>query len=147
MIKDGNPQQAADPRNFSSKQTFEFRVPDGSADIYMLMAGLIVAGQHGLEMENSLEMAEELYADVDIFADHYKEKLEQLKQLPTCCWESADCLAAKREVFENNGIFPAGTLDAVMSNLKKYEDNGLNDRILGKVDKIMEIVEKYMHCM
>ena len=147
MIKDVNPQQAADPRDFSSKQTFEFRVPDGSADIYMLMAGLIVAGQHGLEMDHSLEMAEELYADVDIFADHYKEKLAKLQQLPTCCWESADCLAAKREVFENNGIFPAGTLDAVMKNLKKYEDNGLNDRILGKVDKIMEIVEKYMHCM
>ncbi|WP_321279590.1 glutamine synthetase family protein [Marinifilum fragile] len=147
MIKDVNPQQDADPRDFSNKQTFEFRVPDGSADMYQLMAGLIVAGQHGLQMENSLQKAEELYADVDIFAPHYKEKLEKLEQLPTCCWESADCLLEKREIFEKNGIFPQGTIDSVAKNLKLYEDNGLNDRILGNVDKIMEIVEKYMHCM
>ncbi|MPQ48749.1 glutamine synthetase [Marinifilum sp. N1E240] len=147
MIKDVNPQQAADPRDFSSKQTFEFRVPDGSADIYLLMAGLIVSCQHGLEMQGSLEMAEELYADVDIFAADYKEKLDQLKQLPTCCWESADSLVEKREIFEKNGIFPEGTVNAIVKNLKKYEDNGLNDRILGKVDKIMEIVDKYIHCM
>lgn len=147
MIKDVNPQQAADPRDFSSKQTFEFRVPDGSADIYLLVAGLIVAGQHGLEMENGLQLAEELYADVDIFTSEYKEKLDSLEQLPTCCWESSDALAAKREVFEKNGIFPKGTIDAVVNNLKLYKDNGLNDRILGKVDKIMEIVDKYIHCM
>jgi len=147
MIKDVNPNEASDARDFSGKQTFEFRVPDGSADVYLLMAGLIVAGQHGLEMENSLRVAEELYADVDIFASHYKEKLNGLEQLPTCCWESADSLLAKRDVFEKNGIFPEGTLNAVVKSLKRYEDNGLNDRILGKVDKIMEIVEKYIHCM
>lgn len=147
MIKSVNPNQPADNRDFSSKQTFEFRVPDGSADIYMLMAGLIVAGQHGLEKEDSLAKAEELYANVDIFAPHYKEKLDSLEQLPTCCWESADSLLAKREVFEKNGVFPEGTLDAVVKNLKLYEDNGLNDRILGKVDKIMEIVNEYIHCM
>jgi glutamine synthetase len=147
MIKDVNPNEPSDARDFSSKQTFEFRVPDGSADIYLLMAGLIVAGQYGLQMENSLQIAEELYANVDIFAPHYKEKLDKLEQLPTCCWESADHLLEKREVFENNGIFPKGTIDAVAKNLKKYEDNGLNDRILGKVDKIMSIVEKYIHCM
>jgi len=88
-----------------------------------------------------------LYADVDIFAADYKEKLDQLKQLPTCCWESADSLVEKREIFEKNGIFPEGTVNAIVKNLKKYEDNGLNDRILGKVDKIMEIVDKYIHCM
>ncbi|MDE5420346.1 glutamine synthetase family protein [Labilibaculum sp. DW002] len=147
MIKSVNPCEPADPRDFSSKQTFEFRVPDGSADIYSLMAGLIVAGQHGLEMDNSLQMAEDLYADVDIFAPDYKEKLDALKQLPTCCWESADCLLEKREVFERNGVFPKGSVDAVVKNLKLYEDNGLNDRILGNVDKIMEIVDTYIHCM
>ncbi|MFA8436248.1 MAG: glutamine synthetase family protein [Marinifilaceae bacterium] len=147
MIKDVNPQQKEDARDFSSKQTFEFRVPDGSADIYMLVAGLIVAVQHGLENENSLKMAEELYADMDIFKPEFKDRLDKLEQLPTCCWESADCLLEKRRVFENNDIFPGGTLDAVVKKLKLYEDSGLNDRILGKEEEIMEIVEKYIHCM
>lgn len=52
-----------------------------------------------------------------------------------------------REVFEQNGIFPAGTVDSAVKRLKLYEDSGLNDRILGKVDKIMDIVNTYIHCM
>ncbi|PKQ61422.1 glutamine synthetase [Labilibaculum filiforme] len=147
MIKSVNPLEPADARDFSSKQTFEFRVPDGSADIHALLAGLIVAGQYGLEMEDGLQVAEDLYANVDIFAPHYKEKLDSLKQLPTCCWESADCLLEQREIFERNGVFPAGRLDAVVKKLKLYEDNGLNDRILGNVDRIMSIVNEYIHCM
>lgn len=147
MIKDLNPLEPADYRDFSSKQTFEFRVADGSADIYLLLAGLIVASQRGFEMENSLQIAADLYADVDIFTPQYKEKLDTLDQLPTCCWESADCLLENREVFENNDVFPKGTLDAIVENLKSYEDNGLNDRVLGHVDKIMEIVNEYIHCM
>lgn len=147
MVQSVNPLEPTDARDFTNKQTFEFRVPDGSADIYSLVAGLIVAGQYGLEMENGLQVADELYADVDIFASHYKEKLDRLEQLPTCCWESADCLLEKRGVFEQNGVFPKGTIDAVVRNLKLYEDSGLNDRILGKVDKIMAIVEEHIHCM
>ncbi|MDQ1772329.1 glutamine synthetase [Labilibaculum sp. A4] len=147
MIKSVNPFEPADARDFSSKQTFEFRVPDGSADIYSLVAGLIVAGQYGLEMEDGLQVADELYADVDIFASQYKEKLDGLKQLPTCCWESADCLLEQREVFERNGIFTKGRIDAVVKKLKLYEDYGLNDRILGNEVRIMEIVNDYIHCM
>jgi glutamine synthetase len=147
MIKSVNPLEPRDTRDFSSKQTFEFRVADGSADIYALVAGLIVASQYGLEMENSLQVAEELYADIDIFSDQYKDQLEALDQLPTCCWESADCLLEKRDVFEKNGVFPAGRINAVVRNLKLYEDNGLNDRILGDVDKIRVIVNEYIHCM
>ena len=147
MVKEVNPQQVADTRDFSSKQTFEFRVPDGSADIYMLVAGLIVAVQHGLEDEKALEKAEALYADIDIFSSNFSDRLEKLEQLPTCCFESADSLLAKREIFENNNVFPAGSIDAITANLKAYNDNGLNDRILGKHQEIMDIVEKYIHCM
>lgn len=147
MVKDVNPLESDDRRDFSGKQTFEFRVPDGSADIYLLVAGLIVAAQHGLEMENAMEKADELYADMDIFTPAFKDKLEKLEQLPTCCWESAEFLNDKRAIFEKSGIFPGGTIDAIVKKLKAYNDNGLNDRILGNVDKIMEIVERYIHCM
>jgi len=147
MVQDVNPFDKKDSRDFSIKQTFEFRVPDGSADIYQLVAGLITACQHGLEMDNSLEKAEKLYADSDIFSAEYAEKLEQLEQLPTCCWESADRLLAKRELFEKNDIFPVGTIDAIANKLKSYEDKGLNELILGDTERTMKIVEEYIHCM
>lgn len=34
------------------------RSPDGSADLYQLLAGLAVACRHGFEVENALELAE-----------------------------------------------------------------------------------------
>jgi glutamine synthetase len=43
------------------KQTFEFRVPDGSANIHLTIAGIIMAIQHGFAMPDSLERAEQLY--------------------------------------------------------------------------------------
>jgi len=147
MVQEVNPLDKEDKRDFSTKQTFEFRVPDGSADIYQLVAGLITACQHGLEMDNSLERAKLLYADKDIFSAEYAEKLEKLEQLPTCCWDSADRLLAKRDLFEKNNIFPAGTIDAIVSKLKSYDDKGLNELILGNSSKTMEIVEEYIHCM
>ena len=98
-------------------------------------------------MKKALEKAKALYADMDIFSSNFSERLEKLEQLPTCCFESADSLLAKREVFENNNIFPAGTINAVADSLKAYQDNGLNDRILGNHQEIMDIVEKYIHCM
>ena len=147
MVSHLNTNEEKTNNDFSNKQTFEFRVPDGSADIYNLMSGLIVACKHGLEMPNSLEKAEELYADTNIFADTWKEKLEKLEQLPTCCYDSADKLAEKREIFEKNGIFPAGMIDAVVNNLKSFDDQNLNDELLENHKKLKKIVDKYMHCM
>ncbi len=43
----------------TQKQTVKMRSPDGSADLYQLIAGLAVACRHGFEMENALELAEE----------------------------------------------------------------------------------------
>ena len=40
------------------KQTVEMRSPDGSADIYSLLAALAVACRYGFEMENALDIAE-----------------------------------------------------------------------------------------
>ena len=57
MLKHANPLEEANTTDFSSKQTVEFRCPDGSADIHLLLAGLAVAARHGLEMENALNYA------------------------------------------------------------------------------------------
>lgn len=146
MIKDANPQQKEDVMYVEGKQTVEFRAGDGSADIYWLLAGLTIAAQHGLEMENSLEMAEKLYVGVNIFAEEHKERLAELENLPASCWESADCLAKKRAAFEKNGVFPKGTIDKIITLLKSFHDKDLSERLYGKNDEIKDLVERHLHC-
>lgn len=147
MIKDANPQQKEEIPYIEGKQTVEFRCPDGSADLYHLMAGIILASQRGLEMPDSLKMAEELYVDVNIFKEENKEKLESLDHLPTSCWESAEHLDKMREHFEKNGVFPAGTIDGFIKRLKANNDKDLSERLYGKNDDIRALVEKYLHWM
>jgi glutamine synthetase len=129
------------------KQTVELRSGDGSADLYHYIAGIIVAAQHGLEMENSMEMAKKLYLDVNIFEDAHQDKLAQLKALPTSCYESAEKLDEKRSYFEEHGIFPAGVVDRFVKNLKDYNDKNLSERLYGNHDELAQVIERYLHHM
>jgi len=52
MVKSVNPLESSDSKDYSDKQTIEFRCPDGSAEIYLLLAGLTVAARHGLETDD-----------------------------------------------------------------------------------------------
>jgi len=128
-----------------SKQTFEYRVADGSGQLYETVAALIIGAMHGLAMPDALEQAQKLYASGNIFNEEYKTFLSTLKQLPTCCYESAEVLDAKRRLFEENGVFPAGVINAQIEKLKSYQDKGLSDSILGNEKKFAELVERYIH--
>ncbi|HON19103.1 MAG TPA: glutamine synthetase family protein [Salinivirgaceae bacterium] len=130
-----------------SKQTFELRSGDGSADIYHFVAGIIVAALHGLEMPNALELAEKLYSDVNIFKEEHKDKRAQFKGLPASCAESADALEKARDYFEKDGVFPHGTIDRFIKLLRSYNDFELSERLYGKNDEIKKLVQQYMHCM
>lgn len=147
MVSHANPQQAETERKFMSKQTFELRSGDGSADIYGFLAGIVIAAQHGLEMENALEIAEKLYVNVNIFDDEHKERLAQLEALPESCYESAIELEKKRDNFEKNGIFPAGLISSIIKQLKAFDDKDLSERLYGKHDEIADLVRKHLHCM
>ena len=145
MIRDANPQDCYEEQPVNGKQTVEFRAPDGSADLYHLVAGLVVAAEHGLKMKDALKKAEELYVDVNIFDEEHKDQLEKLEKLPASCWESAGRLEAKRDVFEKNGIFPKGTLDSFIHTLKGYDDKNLSEELYGKNEEIRQLVIKYIH--
>lgn len=146
MIRDANPADTSHLSEATSRQTFELRSPDGSADIYCLMAGIVTGIQHGLEMENALEMAEKLYVDYNIFRDPARTAGKKLEALPASCWDSADALLARRSVFEKDGVFPAGMIDNIARKLKVFEDKDLSERLYGKNDEIHELVMKYLHC-
>ena len=74
------------------KQTAELRSADCSADIYQLIAAMVVAARTGFEMENALQRAEDMYVSVNIHDDANKEKLAQLKSLPDSREASANAL-------------------------------------------------------
>lgn len=146
MVKDANPLEEVASIDHSVKQTVEFRCPDGSADVYLLLAGLAVAARHGFEMENALQYARDRYVDVNIFDDKNKAVLERLSQLPTSCDESADCLEKQRAIFEKYGVFSPRLIDGTISLLKKYNDKFLRKELGDNTEKIMEMVDRYFYC-
>ncbi len=147
MIKNANPQETGTIPYIPGKQTVELRTPDGSADVYHLLAGIVVAAQLGLEDPNALQIAKDLYVAVNIFKDENKAKADMLKHLPTSCWESADLLNEHRAKFEKNGVFPAGTIDRIIKHLKAFDDKDLSVRLYQRYDEIAKLVEKYFHWM
>lgn len=128
------------------RQTVELRSGDCSADIYQLLAAMIVAARKGFEMENALQKAEETYVSVNIHSDENKEKLAQLKSLPDSCVASADALEKVREVFQEKEVFSPRLIDGILSKLRKYDDADLRKKTLGDPKQMMKVVKKYWHC-
>lgn len=147
MVKAANPNQKEDVPFIGGKQTVELRSPDGSADIYNLLASICVASEHGMTNPESLKIAEELYVSVNIFEEEHKDKLETLEYLPDSCWQSAEWLEKQRSYFEKNNVFPKGMIDNTIKKLKAYNDKDLSERLYGKNDELKEVVDKYFHCM
>ncbi|PKP41967.1 MAG: glutamine synthetase, partial [Bacteroidetes bacterium HGW-Bacteroidetes-12] len=146
MAHIANPLHNEEDKDFSEKQTFEMRCPDGSANIYLLLGGLAVGARHGLEMENSLKLAEELYVNVNIFDKENKIILDKLKQLPSSCWESAEYLLEQKDVYIKYGIFSEGMINDLAKQLKSYNDENLSERLYGKKEAIKKLVEEFIHC-
>jgi len=146
MCHDANPLEPVNKEMHTSKQTIEFRCPDGSADIYLLMAGLTVAARHGLEMENALELAKKTYVSVNIFDNEHQETANSLKQLPTCCSESADMLMQQASIYEKYDVFSPDLIKGLVRNLKSFDDKGLLNKIKDDQKAIMSLVSEYYHC-
>jgi len=146
MVADLNPLEKPQHANLSQKQTVEFRCPDGSADIYLLLAGLVVAARHGFEMENALKFAEKTYVNVNIHKPEEKERLMSLEQLPASCWDSAIELSKNRTIYENHGVFPAEMIDDMIKHLKSFNDQNIREEIKKNPKKMLELVNKYFHC-
>jgi glutamine synthetase len=146
MVKDVNPLEPDTEFDFSQKQTVEYRASDGSADIYLLMAGLTVAARHGLQMQDALEYAQRNYVDVNIFDDEHKERINGLKHLPASCWDSAEKLREQVNIFTQYGVFPQSLIEGIIKKLQSYNDQHLREEIANNPTAILNLVEKYYHC-
>ena len=146
LCTQANPGEKSAAYDTSQKQTVEMRSPDGSADVFLLLAGLAVACRYGFESADALEVAEKTYVNVNIHKDENKAVLDSLNVLPDSCAASADCLEAQRAFYEKDGIFSPAMIDGLIATLRKFDDRTLRQDIGNDQAKILELVEKYFHC-
>ena len=146
MCRIANPLEQESTYDTTQKQTVEMRSPDGSADLYQLIAGLAVACRHGFEMENALEIAERTYVNVNIHQKENEDKLKALAQLPDSCEASADCLERQREIFEKYNVFSPAMIDGIIRKLRSYQDRTLRQEIGDNKEEMIKLVYRYFHC-
>ncbi len=144
MMAHCNPLEKNTEVDFSHKQTIELRTPDGSANIYLLLAGMTVAARHGFEMENAVQYARDRYVSVNIF--EHEEVLSRLDVLPDSCAASADLLERDRAVYEQDGIFAPALIDGIIKGLRSFNDRTLRADIGNDPQKTLELVESFIHC-
>ena len=141
-----NPLEAPSNYDTTQKQTVEMRSPDGSADIYQLIAGLAVACRYGFELDDALEIAEKTYVNVNIHKAENADKLNSLACLPDSCAASAECLESQREIFEQYNVFSPAMIDGIIKRLKSYNDATLRADIADDQQKMLSLVHQYFHC-
>ena len=146
MSRIANPLESESHYDTSAKQTVEMRSPDGSADLYQLIAGLAVACRYGFELDNALDIAERTYVNVNIHKAENAAKLAELAQLPDSCAASADCLERQREIFERRGVFSPAMIDGVLKSLRSYNDRTLRQDTEGKPEEMLALVHRYFNC-
>ena len=146
MCRLANPLEQESNYDTTQKQTVEMRSPDGSADLYQLIAGLAVACRHGFELENALEIAERTYVNVNIHQKENEDKLKMLAQLPDSCEASADCLEKQRAIFEKYNVFSPAMIDGIINKLRSYKDRTLRQDIGENQDEMLKLVYRYFHC-
>lgn len=146
MCSQANPLESGSVCESPQKQTAELRSADCSADIYQLIAAMVVAARTGFEMENALKRADDLYVSVNIHNDENKEKLAQLKSLPDSCVSSAKALNDQRKVFEDKDIFSPRLIDGIIDKLTAYNDGNLREKTSNSHNEMMKVVRKYWHC-
>ena len=146
LCHQANPQEPSVDVDTTLKQTVEMRSPDGSADVYQLIAGLCVACRHGFEMRDALDVAQRTYVNVNIHDQENADRLESLAQLPDSCVASADCLDKARGVFEQYGVFSPAMIDGIVRALREMNDTTLRDDIAGDTEALQRLVTQYFHC-
>jgi len=122
-----NPQQKELFEYHNTRQTVEFRSPDGSALVHLLLAGLILAVQWGLtNSQRSLEIAKKY----NVTEDPKSLENKELEILGRSCVESAEKLLQKRHHYEREGIFPKEVIDFYAKLLLAENDKDLNQRLI-----------------
>jgi len=139
-----NPAEKRNDRDFSDKQTFEWRASDGFADTYLLLAALCCAARHGFENEEALSVAEKTYVGLGVnIHDASNQALQQsLEQLPGNCSEAADELEKDRIIYTSLGVFSDAIIDYLVKYLMSFDDVNLRAELQADPKKLLRLVEE-----
>lgn len=130
-----------DQNSCKGKHTIEIRSPDGSANIYLLLAGIAVAAKYGLTNDESIALAESCYVDVNIFKEENKKIIEKLKHLPKSCFESAERLREHANFYEEDAVFNKRIIEGLEKRLKSFNDKDLNEELKKDKQKAQEYIK------
>ncbi|MFH1374180.1 MAG: glutamine synthetase family protein [bacterium] len=136
-------QKAGHRRNAHiDRKTIEFRLPDGSANVHLTIAGILVALRSGLKDKGAIELAQ-------------MQRIENLQNrkttsktavLPCSCSESADKLEDNRKVYEKLGVFPPALIDILISRLRSYNDKNLARSLRKNRKQLSKLITDSIHC-
>ncbi len=139
-----NPQQSTFPQDSGGRQTVELRSPDGSAIVYLLLAGITMGAEWGLTHPDSRGTAEKLKVSGNIFRN--EELMKRLPALPKSCVESSHLLLQKRDLYERENIFPPSIIEYVANLLKAENDEDMNKYLMDlPADDRLHETRKIMH--
>ncbi len=135
-----NPQTSDQSGVLENRQTVEFRSPDGSALVHLLLAGIVMAADWAFEHDRSLDLASKFYLKKE--KKEEEEGLDDLPVLPSSCGESARILIENRKFYEKNGVFPPSMIDYISRKL--LEENVEVHALSGLVD-MRKLMHKFLH--
>jgi len=144
LAKKINPLEQGESSASQIKQTVEFRSPDGSALVHLLLAGIVMAAEWGFSEDRALGLAESRYSSPH--TGKGKKGTRTFPSLPSSCVASGRLLREKRELYERDRIFPAGVIEYVIQMLQAEDDARLSKDLaqLSGQDFLREI-RKVMH--
>ncbi len=139
-----NPQQNKPVSSADGRQTVELRSSDGSAMIHLLLAGIIMATEWGLNDSHAEQVAEKYFVEGNIFPNKHLSK--SLPSLPKSCTESSNLLIRKRQLYEREHIYPSSIIEFVSNILKEEKDENMNQYLtdLPADERLLE-TRKIMH--
>jgi glutamine synthetase len=139
-----NPQQEDDFESSKNRQTVELRSPDGSAIVHLLLAGIVMAAKWGFDNSQALDLADKNYVTGNIFKNH--EMLDKLQALPGSCVQSSQALLKKRDLYEDQSVFPSSVIDYVAKLLQAENDEAMNQTLADlPADDRLHATRKIMH--
>ena len=141
-----NPLETPSKKRYTNKQTIEFRASDGSANLYLLLAGICTAVRHGFEIDNAEQLAKDTYVAVNIHKDEFAGAVAHLDSLPASCVASAERLRQHRAIYEARGVFDPTTIDMLIRNLEAYQDQDLRAKAQADPKFLKELVDRYFYC-
>ena len=147
LCKQANPKEPDSNYDTRQKQTVEMRSPDGSADVYLLMAALCVACRYGIKQgAKGVELANKTYVNVNIHRKENEALLNTLRTLPDSCVKSAACLKEQRAIYEEANVFSPAMLDGLIRELEAFQDATLRADLANDLAGMEALVRKYFHC-